>query len=72
MLLEHRPVVHFVDVVGGEDQHLVGRLGENALRILKNCVGRAEIPALAGSASWLDDFDVLTQFGRENAPPSRI
>ena len=56
-------------MVGGEDQHLFGHLSENALRVLKNCVSRAEIPALAGLLHGWDNFDVFTQLGRENAPP---
>ena len=47
---EHFGVVHLIDVVAGEDQHLVGVIAVNEANILVNGVGRALVPLRALAA----------------------
>ena len=42
---EHLGVIHLIDVVAGEDQHLIGVVPVNEANILINGVGRALVPS---------------------------
>src|ERR1700730_1264419 len=68
MRLEHWAVIHFVNVVRGENQYLIGRLGENALRILKYGVSGSDVPPFAYLLHGRNDLDILAKLGRKNAP----
>ena len=68
MLFHHRLVVHLVNLIARQDEDLIGRLSQNALRVLKHGIRCAVIPAFTGLFHGGDDFDVLAQFRRENAP----
>ena len=41
MPASHLPVIHFVDMVGGEYQYMIGIFGFNGFDILINRIGRA-------------------------------
>ena len=68
MPLEHGLVVHFVNMIGGQDQDMLGGFGKNALRILKDRVGGALVPAFAHLLHGGNDLDIFVQFRRQNAP----
>ena len=66
--LEHQPVIHFVNMIGSQDQHVLRRFRHDAQRILKHRISRALIPSLANLFHGWDDLDILAQFRRKNAP----
>src|SRR3984893_2086603 len=68
MRLEHGAVIHFVNMVRGENQYLIRRFGKNALRILKYGVRCPDVPSFADLFHGGDDLDILAKLGRQNAP----
>src|SRR5258707_2973134 len=68
VLLEHATVIHFVDVVAGEDEHVFGLLGANGIYVLIDRVGRPHVPVLADPLHGRQDFDELADFTAENVP----
>ena len=47
VLLEHARVIHLVDVVAGEDDHVLRLLGADGIDVLIDRVGRPHVPVLA-------------------------
>ena len=45
VIVQHRPVIHLVDVVAGQDQHLLRALGLQEVEVLEDGVGGAPVPA---------------------------
>ena len=68
MLLEHAIVIHLVDVVAGEDEHVFGLLGADGIDVLIDRVGRPHVPVLADPLHGRQDFDELADFIAENVP----
>ena len=55
----HVAVVHFVNVVAGEDDHVAGIFLLNAVDILVDGVGGAFVPVLVDALLGRQDFDEL-------------
>ena len=68
MLLEHTPIIHFVDVVAREDDHVLRLLRADRINVLVNRVGRPHVPVLADPLHRRQDFDELADFSPENVP----
>ena len=68
VLLEHAPIIHFVDVVAGEDDHVLGLLASDGIDVLIDRVGRSHVPVLAHPLHGGQDFDELADFTAENIP----
>jgi hypothetical protein len=68
MLLEHQPVIHLVNVVAGEDEHVLGLLGPDGIDILVNRVGRALVPLVADALHGREHFHELPHFASYDVP----
>ncbi len=69
MLLHHEGVVHLVDVVAGEDEHVLGLFGADGVDVLVDGVGCALVPALGDALHGGEDLDELAQLvGDDGAP----
>ena len=65
---QHQPVVHLVDVVAGEDQHVLGLLGADGVDVLVDGVGGAQVPVLAHPLHGRQDLDELAQVAGHDVP----
>ncbi len=62
-------IIHLVNVVGGEDQDLVGTFAFDAGDVLEYGVGSAEIPVgFARAFHGRNDLDILPKLGRQDVP----
>src|SRR5271170_4149494 len=68
MLLHHLAVVHFVDVIAGEDEDVLGLLGADGINVLVNGVGGTLIPLIADPLHGGKDFDELFYLVAEDVP----
>ena len=59
---DHRAVVHFVDMISGQDQDLIGAVFTNFIDILVDAIRRAQVPVLSDLLLCRDDLDELTKF----------
>jgi hypothetical protein len=68
VLGQHHRVVHLVDMVAGEDQHLRGPRIPQQVEVLVDGVGGAAVPGLAQALLGRHHVHVLTQVRRQEAP----
>jgi hypothetical protein len=68
MLREHFAVIHLVDVIAGENEHIFGLLGADGINILIDRVGRTLIPLVADALHGRQHFDEFSDFAAENIP----
>ena len=61
VLLEHLLVIHFVDVVAGKDEDVIGLLAADGIDVLINGVGRALIPMLRNAHLRRENFDEFAE-----------
>ncbi len=61
VLLQHFPVVHFVDVVAGKDEGKVGALAADGVNVLVDGVGSSQVPAGGDAHLRGQDFDEVAQ-----------
>src|SRR5271163_4247034 len=59
VLFEHLLIIHFVDVVAGEDEDEVGLLGADGIDVLIDGIGGALIPVLRDAHLWRENFDEI-------------
>src|SRR5229473_1873381 len=69
VLLEHAAVIHFVDVIAGEDKNEFRALAADGVDVLVDRVGGALIPLLRDAHLRREDFDVVAEAG-ERRPAS--
>src|SRR5712664_4354376 len=69
VLLEHAAVIHFVDVIAGEDKNEFRALAADGVDVLVDSVGGALIPLLRDAHLRREDFDVVAEAG-ERRPAS--
>src|SRR6266851_3648472 len=69
VLLEHAAVIHFVDVIAGEDKDEFRALAADGVDVLVDSVGGALIPLLRDAHLRREDFDVVAEAG-ERRPAS--
>ena len=70
--LDQLGVVHLVDVVAGEDHHVLRPLFLDRVDVLVDGVGGALIPVLVDALLRRDDFDELAQFAAEVGLPAEV
>src|SRR6266550_3910676 len=63
VLLEHAAVIHFVDVIPGEDEDEFGALAADGVDVLVDGVGGALIPLLRDAHLRREDLDVIAEAG---------
>ena len=68
MLLHHLAVVHFVDVVAGKNEHVLGLFRADGISILVNRIGGALIPLFADPLHGRKHFDELSYFAAHDVP----
>ena len=68
MLLEHEFVIHFVDVVAGENQNVLGLLGADGINVLVNGVGGALVPLVADPLHGRQHFDEFVDLAADDVP----
>ena len=69
MLLQHHLVIHFVDVVPGEQHDESGAVGFDDIDVLIDGVRRPEIPACLGNTlAGRQDIETLVALGPEKVP----
>jgi hypothetical protein len=68
MLGHHLAVIHFVDVIAGEDEDMLGLLGAYGINVLINGVGGALIPLVADPLHGGKDLDELSDLAAEDVP----
>ena len=70
MLLLHQRVVHLVDVVAGQDQHMFGLFGANGVDVLEHRIRRPLVPGLGHPLHRRQDFDELAEFAGNDGSPA--
>src|SRR5262249_43176783 len=70
VLVQHGLVVHFVDVIAGQDDHVLALLAANGIDVLVNGVGGAQVPVLAHALHGWQDLDELAQLPRHHRAPA--
>ena len=68
MPVEHVRVIHFVHVVGGKNQNVRQAFVRNALHILVDRVGGAQIPGVPQALGRRNGFNELPELGGKNIP----
>jgi hypothetical protein len=68
MLFQHAAIVHLVDMVAGEHQHVLGAIAPDQVEVLEHRVGRALVPVLADLLLRRQDIDELMEAAVEEAP----
>jgi len=71
VLLEHTAVIHFVDVIAGEDEDEFRTLTADGIDVLIDRVGGALVPLLRDAHLRREDFDVVAK-AREGDQPARM
>src|SRR6266852_4494695 len=61
MLLKHFCVIHFVDVIAGEDENVFRALAADGINVLINGVGSALIPLLGDAHLRRENFDIFAE-----------
>src|SRR5712672_2686194 len=69
VLLQHEAVIHFVDVVAGENQYVPRLLGADGINVLVNRVSGALIPLIADALHGGEHLDELSHFTTDDIPP---
>jgi len=68
VLRQHAAVVHLVDVVAGEDQHILRMVATQQVDVLKHRVGGALVPVLAHLLLRGQQVDELVEAAIEETP----
>jgi len=66
--LQHAPVVHLVNVIAGEDEHVLGLLGTDGINVLIDRVRRAHIPVIADPLHRGENFNELSYLAADDIP----
>ncbi len=66
--VQHQAVVHLVDVISGENEHVFGLLRTDRVNVLVHRVCRALIPLIAHPFHGRQHFDELAQFHAHDVP----
>jgi len=67
-MVEHALVIHFVNVIPGEDDYVFGLLGADGINILIDCVCRSHVPVFTNSLHGRQNLNELADFAAENIP----
>ncbi len=69
-MLQHQPIIHFVDMVAGKDEHVLRLLGADRVNVLVNRIGRSHVPVGADPLHGRQNFNELAQFLGHDAGPA--
>src|SRR2546430_9324955 len=69
MLLEHPPIIHLVNMVDRQYQHVLGLLRTDGINVLIDRIRRPLIPLITHSFHRRQYFDKLSHFPGHNVPP---
>ena len=70
VVMQHPAVVHLVDLVAGENDHVPGLFAADGIDILVDRVGRAHVPVGAGALRRRQQLEELAQLLGHNARPA--
>ena len=65
---DHRTVVHLVDVIAGQHQHVLRPVRQNQLEVLVDGIGGAAVPVLADLLLRRHHLDELAELAAQIAP----
>jgi hypothetical protein len=65
---QHATVVHLVDVISGQDQHVLGSIAPDQGEVLEHRVGGALVPVFTDLLLRRQDVDELVETAVEKAP----
>ena len=68
MLLQHQPVIHFVDVIARQNQHVLRLFRADRIDVLINRVRRSHVPVIADSLHGRQNLDELSHLPRQDVP----
>jgi hypothetical protein len=68
MALDHRRVIHFVDVIPCQHEHVVGIVLVDEVEILKHGIGRAFVPIAAASLLGRPELDEFPDLRAQIVP----
>ena len=68
MLLEHALVIHFVDMIAGQNDDVLRLFRADGIDVLIDRVGRPHVPILADPLHGRQDLDELANLAAENIP----
>ncbi len=68
VFLDHRLIVHFIDVIAAEDEEDIGARAFEGVDVLVDGVGGASIPVFVESLLGRENIDVFVQFAAKKAP----
>ncbi|MGY3356921.1 hypothetical protein ACVWZK_003584 [Bradyrhizobium sp. GM0.4] len=69
VLAQHHLVIHFIDMVAGENDDEAAGVGFDDVDVLVDCIGRADIPHVFGDAlARREDVEALVALGAEEVP----
>ena len=68
VLGQHDRIVHLVDMIAGQDQHVTRRGLAQDVEVLEYRIGRAAVPAFVDPLLRRDHIDVLAQIGLQESP----
>ena len=66
--LQHQAVIHLVNVIAGEDEHVLGLLRADGINVLIHRVGRALVPLIAHPLHRRQHFDELSHLAAHDVP----
>ena len=66
--LQHPAVIHLVDVIAGQDDHVARVFAHDGVQVLVDGVGGALVPLLADALLRRHDLDELAELLRDDAP----
>ena len=70
MLAQHQVIVHLVDVIARQDEHMARLLGADGINVLVHRVGGSHVPVLADPLHGRQDLDELTQLAAHDVAPA--
>ena len=72
MELDHRQIVHLVDVITRQDDNILWSIFFDGKDVLVDRVGRALIPMFVDPLLRRNDIQKLTQLGAKVLPPAEV
>ena len=64
----HRAIVHLVDMIAGQDQHIFGIMYTDDIQILVHRIGGAFVPSLVNALLRRQQLDKLTELAAQESP----
>ncbi len=72
VVLDHRTIVHLVDMIAGQDHDVAGAFLLQGVDVLVHGVRGTLIPVLVDALLGRDDVDEFVQFTAEEPPPTQV